>query len=70
MKYLRRGDGQAYTKIIDCQLQEEGAESLSGGLLNPRQLVHHFLCCHVDVLVESQTLLVPVVIRGFVVQPE
>lgn len=69
--YLRRvGDGEADTQIVDGQLQEEGAEGLDGGLLDARQLVHHLLGGHMDVLVEGQALLVPVVVRCLVIQPE
>lgn len=69
--YLRRvGDGEADTQVVDGQLQEEGAEGLDGGLLDARQLVHHLLGGHMDVLVEGQALLVPVVVRCLVIQPE
>lgn len=46
------GDGQADAQVIDCQLQEEGAEGLSRSLLNAWQLVYHLFCGHVDVFVE------------------
>lgn len=66
--YLRCvGNWQANTQVIDCQLQKEGAECLGGGLLNAWQLIHHFFCGHVNVLVEGHTLLIPVVICSFVV---
>lgn len=69
--YLRRvGDGEADTQVVDGQLQEEGAEGLDRGLLDARQLVHNLLSGHMDVLVEGQALLVPVVVRCLVIQPE
>jgi len=66
----RGGDGQADAQVVDGELQEEGAEGLGRGLLDARQLVHHLFGGHVDVLVEGQALLVPVVVRCLVVQPE
>lgn len=69
--YLGRvGDGEADAQVVHRQLQEEGAEGLGGGLLDARQLVHHLFGGHVDVLVEGQALLVPVVVRSLVIQPE
>lgn len=64
------GDGQADAQVMNSQLKEERAEGLSWGLLDAWQLVHHLLGSHVDVLIEGQTLLIPVVIRRFVIQPE
>lgn len=64
------GDGQADAQVVDGQLKEEGAEGLGRGLLDAWQLVHHFLCGHMNVLVKGQPLLIPVVIRCFVIQPE
>lgn len=69
--HLRRvGDGETDAQVVDRQLQEKGAEGLDGRLLDAGQLVHYLLGGHVDVLVEGQPLLVPVVVRRLVVQPE
>lgn len=64
------GDGQADSQVVDSQLQEEGAERLSWGLLNAWQFVNYFFCGHVDVLVEGHTLLIPVVICCLIIEPE
>jgi len=62
-------DGETEADVVDGELQEEGGEGLAGGWGHDGQPVHHLPRRALDLHVQGQTLLRPVLVCILVIQP-